>query len=283
MSEQRAKKRKKKSFDFKYYINTPVIAMDDREDFDERGLNTSRLSKYSELLGGAIDAFESALYAGVFVAPAEEEKSIRFQMERLLGYCLRHRTCRALWLEDLSSSGVVYELGRVINLIPVGYSLDNPDTWGVIHCIVRIFLTESDFENYNEELVGYSSGNSHLWGRLFKTSFVEEYPPSSLPAKFNEKMSFFQRWNDHLEFKEEYGTLYRREYDPYYEGKLALYIKYVNPNHEEDRSARSVAHEEWLIGLNSAQREEASEDYSSEDPLSSDADHEMSSEDSDLD
>ena len=183
--------------------------MNDHEDFAERGLDAMRLAKHSELLEGAISSYEAAMSQGVFVAPSKDEESIRVQMERILGYCVRHRTRRALWVEGLSSSGLLCALARVIEKVPFGYSKDNAEDWAVIHCILRELLSESDITKFDEEMVGFSSGALHLWGRLYQT-YAEEYPPSPLPVKFEESMAKLKKWNDHLTFKEENADIFRR-------------------------------------------------------------------------
>ena len=255
--------------------------MNDHEDFAERGLDAMRLAKYSELLGGAISSYKAAMSQGVFVAPSEDEESIRVQMERILGYCVRHRTRQALWVEGLGTSGLLHELTRVIELIPFGYSQDDAEKWAVIHCIIRELLSESDVTKFDEEMVGFSSGALHLWRELYET-YAEKFPPSCLPAKFEESMAKLKRWNDHLECKEEYADIYHREFDPYYDEKWNTYLC-QNPDYQEARIANSEAHEEWLNGLTSDQREEASEESLGSDPLSSDAEYDMSSDDSNLD
>ena len=100
--------------------------MNDHEDFAKRGLDALRLAKYLKLLEGAVDSYKVAMSQGVFVAPSKDEESIHVRMERLLGYCVCHGTCQALWVDGFSASRLLHELTRVIELIPFGYSKDVP-------------------------------------------------------------------------------------------------------------------------------------------------------------
>jgi len=153
--------------------------------------------------------------------PPSDSKRIDAQMTRIFRYLFRHHFCHSLWYEDLSDSGLLRELAKVIVLIPFGYSFDHSTDWRLNRGIIRKLLLKSSLGDWDTTVPGYDACDHRRW-RLLYEKYEKLYPPGELPKEMAEKVEFMERWNVQLEFKDREGMDYCRGNDLYYEPKVDI-------------------------------------------------------------
>ena len=253
---------------------------EDSEETRDRRMSKLRLGDYADLLRYAIDAYQG----DAMLEPPSDYERIDSQMVWIFRYCYRHRTRQFLWYQDLSDSGLLHELARVIVLIPFGYSFVHSMDWRLIHGIIRKLLLETSLDFWEANDPGYDACDHHKW-RVLYTNFESQYPPGVLPEAMAEKTRFLELWNKHLEYKDEEGWAYRRRMDPFYDAKMDEYVENEDPDYWERRDLvqkwtdryreRNFTADDW-------EEFNPDEDDLSDEVLSSDADHSYSSDDSEL-
>ena len=124
--------------------------------------------------------------------PPSDHKCINVQMTWIFGYFFHHCTRHSLWYEDLSDSGLLHELAKVIVLIPFGYSFVHSTDWKLIHGIIRELLPESTLEDWAATVSGYNACNHHKW-RVCYDNLEKMYPPGELPRAMAECLAYMER------------------------------------------------------------------------------------------
>ena len=199
-------------------------------------------------------------------------------LEEGLSSCLERQTFRGLWFQDISRSGLMTQLVRVVKVIPEGYrtfrSGPANEYWPAIHGILHAFLVHECHLVYGGEDKGYTFDNLHWWGVLYAT-LEDEYPPGYLKFEIATKLARMDGWSDHLLFKVEEGDFYRRSDDPYYRDKWERFLA-RNPGHLDRkallREARREEKEYECAVMGALEREEYNSDSGlSDDELSTDA------------
>lgn len=252
-----------------------------KQNFHGRGLNYLCLKKYTKLLKYAAHYYENAMSTeGEFVAPTNI--TIKDVMECVLNYCTCHQTVRSQWLKDLGESGLLFQLARVIGLVPFGYTMDDPTQWRVIHAMIREILPEE--HRLHPDTPGVTSMVQFNWKRLYE-SCSTEFPPGKVSQHFKDCLAFVKNWNDHLQFKEEEEDcgMYRRRYDSFYDKVYAEFLE-ENPWYPKMREAFYAHEEHYLKTCTADECKEYNEDASNGSFMAASAtDEDLSSDDSDLD
>jgi len=244
---------------------------------EDQTLEVKRLKVHAAELSVALDHYDEMMHGPISVGPLEGEECVYTEMYQLMRFITRHRMARTRWVGEIASSGLIRQLARVINFIPLGYKFDTgpyKQNWAVIHQMVRELLPEENLAEYDEDVDGYSPGAAYSWGLLYK-EYKNAYPPAELPKEIATRLEFIDRWTHHLEEKEDQGWRYRRRNDEYYADKFHEYIETFDPDYYSRPHPAVDSSDYVLAGLDP-------DDYSEEsaEQLSSDADHEVSSKES---
>lgn len=240
-----------------YYLNDRVIEMmlTSDDDFVHR-LAQDKLTGYATRLQGALDSAGQDPQGRASIGPV---------LEDLLSYCLNRKTSRVLWFVDFSSSGLMCQLTRVIEMIPEGYAANiagmRVEEWPWIHALVRELLIPECRKHYTAAHDGYSLQNHSAWAVLYGI-YDLEYSFVDLSEDFGRQFKRADEWSNHLAIKVEEGDEYRRVEDPWYSEKYAEWESIHDPHRDARVHARNAQHEyDWAI-MNDDEREEYHSDES---------------------